>query len=499
MAASSGAAAARKSRVTPKTVFACAIGNVLEWYDFTAYGFLATIIGASFFPSGDSFASVLAAFGALAAGYGARPLGSIIGGHLGDRIGRKPTMILCMATMGVSTCLLGLLPTYEQIGVTAAVLLVAIRLVQGLSVAGEYSSSSVLLVENAEPRRRGFVGTWIACAMMAGCLLGSGMAALSSAVVGDEAMKEWGWRIPFLFGGVIAIIGIIIRRRLTESAAMPGEDEILAVPIVSAFRDHWRTIVTIIGINMPISVSYFVIFVYAVSYLTDQMHFTTAQAMDINTASLIAMTVLIPFTGLAADRFGRKAVLYASLLGTIVAGWPAWYLMHTPELGLGPGRPIDHRLSQRGGLGVIGAADGRAAARQGALHRRWPWLQHLPRPVRRHDAADRCLSGRTHGRRLHADLPRHGCRRDRPLLHLAYAGNGGQGTAGRLTCPCVPGSAWHRPARRWWSCYGQAVCDAYIGAKGGRHERNLVHDRPPDAVDRHSCCITGIGQLGHPG
>ena len=334
MAASSGAAAARKGRVTPKTVFACAIGNILEWYDFTAYGFLATIIGASFFPSGDSFASLLAAFGALAAGYGARPLGSIIGGHLGDRIGRKPTMILCMATMGVSTCLLGLLPTYEQIGVTAAVLLVAIRLIQGLSVAGEYSSSSVLLVENAEPRRRGFVGTWIACAMMAGCLLGSGMAALSSAVVGDEAMKEWGWRIPFLFGGVIAIIGIIIRRRLTESAAMPGEDEILAVPIVSAFKDHWRTIVTIIGINMPISVSYFVIFVYAVSYLTDQMHFTTAQAMDINTVSLIAMTVLIPFTGLAADRFGRKAVLYVSLLGTIVAGWPAWYLMHTPELGL---------------------------------------------------------------------------------------------------------------------------------------------------------------------
>ncbi len=333
-AVSPRAAAARTSQATPKTVFACVIGNVLEWYDFTAYGFLATIIGASFFPSGDSFASVLAAFGALAAGYGARPLGSIIGGHLGDRIGRKPTMILCMATMGVSTFAIGVLPTYEQIGVTAAILLVAIRIIQGLSVAGEYSSSSVLLVENAEARRRGFVGSWIACAMMAGCLLGSGMAALSSAVVGDDAMKEWGWRIPFLFGGVIAIIGIVIRRRLTESAAMPGEDEVLAVPIVSAFKNHWRTIVTIVGINMPISVSYFVLFVYAVSYLTDQMHFTTAQAMDINTVSLIAMTALIPFTGLAADRFGRKAVLYVSLIGTIVAGWPAWYLMHTPELGL---------------------------------------------------------------------------------------------------------------------------------------------------------------------
>ena len=326
--------AARKSKVTPKTVFACVIGNILEWYDFTAYGFLATIIGASFFPSGDSFASVLAAFGALAAGYGARPLGSIIGGHLGDRIGRKPTMILCMTTMGLSTFAIGLLPTYEQIGVTAAVLLVAIRVIQGLSVAGEYSSSSVLLVENAEPRRRGFVGSWIACAMMAGCLLGSGMAALSSAIVGDTAMAAWGWRIPFLFGGVIAIIGIVIRRRLTESAAMPGTDEVLAVPIVDAFRNHWRTIVTIVGINMPISVSYFVLFVYAVSYLTDQMHFTTSQAMDINTVSLIAMTLLIPLTGLAADRFGRKTVLYVSLLGTIVAGWPAWYLMHTPELGL---------------------------------------------------------------------------------------------------------------------------------------------------------------------
>jgi MHS family proline/betaine transporter-like MFS transporter len=332
-AASSVEAAADRPQATSRTIFACVIGNVLEWYDFTAYGFLAVVIGQSFFPTGDSFATIMAAFGALAAGYGARPLGSIIGGHLGDKYGRKPTMLLAMSVMGVATFLIGLLPTYDQIGVTAAVLLVAIRIVQGLAVAGEYSSSAVLLVETAPAARRGFVGSWIAFACLAGCLLGSGVAALSAALVGEAAMHAWGWRVPFLVGGVIAVIGIMVRRHLTESLHLP-EEERAKFPLGESLRHHWREKLTIIAINMPIAVSYFVIFVYAVSYLTDRMHFTTGQAMDIDTLSLVAIVILIPLAGLVSDRIGRKPVLYACQIGTILIAWPAWYLMHEPDLGL---------------------------------------------------------------------------------------------------------------------------------------------------------------------
>ena len=303
---------------------------IAVWY----YGFLAVIIGSNFFPSEDPLASVLAAFGALAAGYGARPLGSIIAGHLGDRIGRKPTMLLCMSTMGVSTALIGLLPTYDQIGVTSAVLLVAIRIIQGLSVAGEYCSSAVLLVEKSTAKRRGYMGSWIAFANFVGCLMGSGVAAIASTIVGEDAMAAWGWRIPFLLGGIIAVVGFLIRRHVTESSAMPDANTVLDIPIAEAFRNHWRKIILIVGINLPVAVSYFVIFVYAVSYLTEQMHFTTTQAMDIDTISLIAIAVLVPFAGIASDRVGRKTVLYICQIGTIIIAWPAWYLMHTPDLGL---------------------------------------------------------------------------------------------------------------------------------------------------------------------
>ncbi|MCP4330372.1 MAG: MHS family MFS transporter [Alphaproteobacteria bacterium] len=329
-----GGSDTRPTEATPRTIFACTIGNVLEWYDFTAYGFLAVFIGSEFFPSSDPVASLLAAFGVLAAGYAARPIGSVIYGHLGDRRGRKPTMILAMSIMGVATVLIGLLPTYTQIGVAAAVLLVLLRVAQGISVAGEYSSSAVLLVEKAPSARRGFIGSWIAFGNLAGCLLGSGVASLTSTVLGDAVMGDWGWRLPFLFGGVIAVVGIVVRRRLGESPAMPKPEDVARSPVVEAVRFHWREILTIIGLCLPIAVGYFIIFVYAASYLTDQMHFTTAEAMDINTISLVALSLFIPITGLCSDLIGRKPVLFIAQIGTVILAWPMWSLMHEPALGM---------------------------------------------------------------------------------------------------------------------------------------------------------------------
>lgn len=323
-----------KQSISIRTVFACTTGNILEWYDFIIYGFLATLIGKQFFPSSDHIASLLAAFAVLAIGYGVRPIGSLIGGHMGDRLGRKPTMMISIYVMGIATFLIGCLPTYEQIGIWAAVLLILLRIIQGIAVAGEYSSSAVLLVEKAPDRRRGYVGSWIAAACFAGVLFGSGMAALVSNILGEAAMESWGWRLPFLIGGGIAVIGILLRRHLTESYVLEADTEKVASPIVLAIRDHWREMLKVVGFTMPVAIGYFILFVYAVSYFTEQMHFSTAKAMDINTFSLLVVTVLIPVFGFGSDLIGRRPTLFLAQGATLLLGWPLWYLMHEQSTSL---------------------------------------------------------------------------------------------------------------------------------------------------------------------
>jgi len=315
-----------------RKVVAAGSGNVLEWYDFTAYGFLAPIIGSAFFPSDDPVASLLASFGALAAGYAARPFGSIIFGHIGDRIGRKPALLISVVIMGFGALGIGLLPTYAQIGIAGPILLVVLRCVQGISVAGEYANSGVLLTESSQPRQRGLIGSWIVFGMTCGCLLGSGVSALVSNVLGQEAMQEWGWRLPFLFGSVIAIFSVILRVHLTESPVMVARAKAETSPIIVAIRTQWRPMLIIIGLVLPTGIGYFLIFVYAASYLTDQMHFTTAQALDISTVSMVAFAAVAPISGHLSDRFGRKPVMYVTLIGTLLLAWPLWAFMHDQNL-----------------------------------------------------------------------------------------------------------------------------------------------------------------------
>lgn len=174
-------------------------GNVLEWFDITVYGFLAPTLGRLFFPFEDPFASLLSAFAVLAIGYAARPVGSVVYGHIGDRIGRKPALISSVILMGIGSVLIGMLPTHAEIGVTASILLVAIRVVQGISVAGEYTASGVLIVDEARQESRGLVGSWIACAMMLGCVLGSGVPALITSFLTDEQISAWGVARSVLF------------------------------------------------------------------------------------------------------------------------------------------------------------------------------------------------------------------------------------------------------------------------------------------------------------
>jgi MFS transporter, MHS family, proline/betaine transporter len=316
-----------------KQVLAGAIGNVLEWYDFAAYGFLAAIIGKAFFPSDDPVASLLAAYGALAVGYASRPLGSVIFGHIGDRIGRKPALMISVAMMGAATLGIGLLPTHAEIGVAAAAILVLLRAIQGISVAGEYSSSAVLLVEQASLARRGLIGSLIVMACNSGFLLGSAMGALVSTVLGEAQMNAWGWRVPFFVGAAIALYALFLRRGLQESAVIENAEATARLPVLEALRDQWRVILQIVCLVLPTAVTYFVCFVYAASYLTERMHYSTAKALDISTLALVLLVLVSPIAGLASDRAGRRPVMFFATVASVVATWPLWYVFNLGNLG----------------------------------------------------------------------------------------------------------------------------------------------------------------------
>lgn len=255
--------ATRRSRLTPRATLAATSGNVLEWYDFTLYGFLAPILGRTFFPSDDHVASLLSAFAVLAIDYAARPVGSVIYGHIGDRVGRKPALLSSVILMGLGSLLIGILPTHAQIGLTASALLVLIRIVQGISVAGEYTASSVLVIEEADQESRGFVGSWIPFAMMWGCVLGSGVPALVDAVLTDEQMSAWGWRIPFFVGSGIALLSAVLRIHLPESSSMQNLVDRVKSPIKIAITKYWIVIIQMILLLIPTAIVYFLIFVYA--------------------------------------------------------------------------------------------------------------------------------------------------------------------------------------------------------------------------------------------
>lgn len=322
----------RHTRMTPRAVAAAGSGNVLEWYDFTVYGFLAPTLGPVFFPSDDPVASLLSAFAVLAVGYAARPIGSVIYGHIGDRFGRKPALLSSVVIMGAGSLLLALLPGHAQIGVAASILFVAIRVLQGIAVAGEYTASGVLLVEEAKPSSRGFVGSWVAGAMMLGCVLGSGVPALVSSLLTDAQMEAWGWRLPFLIGASVAVFSAILRLRLSESSALESIERRGRSPFLTAVKGYWRIILQMVLLLIPTAIIYFVIFVYAASYLTDRMHVSTAQALDISTVNLLVIAVLGLAIGYASDRAGRRAVFLAGAIGTLLFAWPLWSLMHQQSL-----------------------------------------------------------------------------------------------------------------------------------------------------------------------
>src|SRR5665213_429801 len=198
-----------------------AVGNLLEWYDFGLYGLFAPVLAPLFFPSADPLASLIGAYGGFALGFAVRPLGGAVLGHLGDRIGRGFVLIASVVLMGAATSAMALLPSYHRIGIAAPILLLLVRILQGFSVGGEFTGSVCYLVETAPPGRRGLAGSFANIGSTSGVLLAAGIAAATVTLAGDTPAREWAWRLPFLFGGVLALLAYLVRRRLIHSGPTP--------------------------------------------------------------------------------------------------------------------------------------------------------------------------------------------------------------------------------------------------------------------------------------
>jgi MFS transporter, MHS family, proline/betaine transporter len=318
-----------------KAVRGAAIGNTVEWYDFAIYSTLATYIADQFFPSGDETAALLSTFAVFAAAFFMRPLGGFFFGPLGDRIGRQRVLALVIILMSGSTFIIGLVPSYDSIGVAAPLLLLLLRCVQGFSAGGEYGSGACYLAEFAPDKNRGFVVSFLVWSVVVGFLLGSLTVTGLETLLSESAMSSYGWRIPFLIAGVLGVVGLYIRLRLgdtPEFETLREKGELAESPLKEALTTSWRPILQIVGLVVIHNVGFYIVFTYLPTYFTKTLEFTKTNAfVSITIASVVAI-ILIPPLGALSDRIGRKPLLITGAIGFAVFAYPLFMLLNTGSL-----------------------------------------------------------------------------------------------------------------------------------------------------------------------
>jgi MHS family proline/betaine transporter-like MFS transporter len=320
-----------------RAITAGVIGNVLEWYDFGVYGYLVPTISALFFPSGDPTVSLLLTFAVFGVGFVMRPIGSIIFGIYGDRYGRRKALSAVIFVMAVSTFAIGLLPTYAQIGIAAPILLVVVRLFQGLSTGGEFGGSSAYIVEYAPQDRRGFFGSFQLVGVASGFLLGSLTAAMLTATLTPDDRLAWGWRLPFLFGIAVGLVGIYMRWRISDTpkfTELEEQGEVSTSPLADALLRHPKETLLAFTSTLHNTVAYYIALIYMTSYMQTIGKLPASTALWIATGSLAVMIALLPGLGKLSDRVGRRPLMLFSCAAFIVLGYPFFMLASSGSVAL---------------------------------------------------------------------------------------------------------------------------------------------------------------------
>jgi len=378
---------------TARVIGAGVIGNLLEWYDFAIYGFFAAQIGHAFFPVEDKVAQILSAFGIFAIGYVMRPLGGLVTGYIGDCFGRRAALTFSVAAMAVPTFLVGVLPDYHTLGIMAPVLLTLLRVVQGLSVGGEYTTAMVFLVERAPAGRRGLMGAICSSGADLGALLGSATGTVLAASMSAEDLAAWGWRLPFLLGLFVGLAGFALRRGLEEiPVSVDGQPA-----MVAAVRHELPLLLRLCGLSVFLAVGYYLMFLYIVSWLQTADGIAPDHALAINTVSILGLLFACLFAGWLSDHIGRRKVM---LLGMAGAGrrLAAVLAAPSPKHDGDPGRTVRLRADRRPLRRNASRRAGRGDTAPGALHGGGAGLQHPARHHRRPHPDGGDLAGRAHRR-----------------------------------------------------------------------------------------------------
>lgn len=325
-------ATAKKKTSLAKAVFSGSLGNMLEWFDYGLYGYFAVIISANFFTSDEPIVGLLMSFLVFGTGFLVRPIGGILIGAYADKHGRIKALTLTILAMGICTMCMGLLPTYSQVGIIAPILLVILRLVQGLATGGEFGSSLTFIAEYGTPNNRAFLVSWQPFSVGCGLLVGSAAGLLITTVLPEAALYDWGWRIPFICGILIAIYGVFMRRTVPDSPEFQKMKEEKKAdephtPVKDLFLLYKKSILTVVGLLVGSSATYYILITYMPTYISQFMETSLSSAFVVNTSVIAIYLCLCPVMGMLIDKIGRRKCLIIGCLGFLILSYPVFYIL----------------------------------------------------------------------------------------------------------------------------------------------------------------------------
>ncbi|MDF3831366.1 MFS transporter [Cupriavidus basilensis] len=314
---------------------ASTIGTTLEWYDFTVYNLMAALVfNVVFFPSFDPLTGTILAFSTYAVGYVSRPLGGVLFGHLGDKLGRRFVLVATLILMGVATGLMGVLPTYQVLGIWSPVLLVALRFLQGAAIGGEWAGAVLLSMEHGAQHERGRNASFTQVGPSCGTLLGTGFIAIVSLWLSPEDFQSWGWRIPFLSSVLLVLFGLWLRKGVEETPLfkeMEARKNTARTPIKDVFVDHWRRLLVAGGVRIGSDVLYALVVVFTLTYVTSVLHLSRPLALSATMIGAACNAIAVPLFGSLSDKLGRRPVYIAGALLGVVWAFVFFRLMDTAQ------------------------------------------------------------------------------------------------------------------------------------------------------------------------
>lgn len=327
-----------------RLAFASVVATVLEWFDFLVYSTAAALVfGHLFFPTLGGVKGTMASFATFAVGFVARPVGGVLAGHLGDKFGRKVPLVGSMLLMGVATLAIGLMPTYAQIGIWAPILLVALRLLQGLGVGAQWGGAAMLLVEHAPVERRGYYGSFVNMGSIVGAVLGNGAFLVLTALMSKEDFESWGWRVPFISGVLVVLIGLYVQLKIEEtpvfrelkskSEARAAEHGVQKAPLRIALKHYKKEILQALAAFFVVNGTFYIMISGILDYGTKHLGLERTQILFVVMAAGLTQVISIPFFGALSDRIGSRRTMYLmGAAGMAVAAFPMFWLIDTGNL-----------------------------------------------------------------------------------------------------------------------------------------------------------------------